>query len=151
MKRIFSNEHCQFPAYAIGIMDDTEYPIGFKAVTADLRSLGLRGNRKNMTPADQRIQVYEIGKWTEEKSLLVPADADWGGIWCGRTPGEAAKIEKYFEETKQKDAIVLAVLMEDPIYAKPSRVKCAGVFPLGDAQKTDLESLAQRFGIKLEF
>lgn len=151
MRRIFSNEHCQFPAYATGIVDGTEYPIGFKAVTTDLHSLGLRGNVKDMTPPETRIMAYEIGKWTDETAALVPADADWGGIWCGRTPGEAAKIERYFEETKRKDAIVLAVLMKEPIYAKPDRVKCAGVFPLGNAQETDLESLAKRFGIKLEF
>lgn len=150
MKARFKNDFCEFSPYAVAEIGDDKYAVGFKAVTADThKSLGLRGNRKNMTDPDKRILTYEDGKWVEvEQDKLVPENVDWGGLWCGRTPSDAKKIAQYYE--RYGEAVVIPVLMEEPIYAKPDRIKCRAVFSLGELNnETSITSLAEKFRIKI--
>jgi hypothetical protein len=55
-------------------LDDIVYPLGYKVVTAEMKSLGLRRN--------PNILTYPLDEW-----YILPPDqieegkGDWGGIW----------------------------------------------------------------------
>ena len=70
---VFASEHCEFKPVG-WIRTDWEWlPLGYKVVTMDWESLGLRNNPTPMK--------FPIGEWVFEERELQYGDKDYGGIW----------------------------------------------------------------------
>lgn len=129
---LFKNENCSFRPFATTTIGGESFPVGYKVVTQDRLSLGLRGNVGGFTPDEWRILRYDAEKWTElPDHLLVASRVDWGGIWAARTPGNARALWKYYEVKRDYGpARILVCAMKGLLFAKPDRVKCRGVYPI---------------------
>lgn len=131
---LFKNENCSFRPFATTTIRGESFPVGLKVVTNDYQSLNLRQNVGNHTPQEMRILRYGFNNWQElPNEMTNKTKADWGGIWCARTPGGARAIWKYYvEEKNYGPARILVCAMKEPLFAKPDRVKCRGVYPTGE-------------------
>lgn len=101
------------------------YPLGYKVVTLDNKSLGLR---KNPT-----IFEYPLGIWVyEDKDILIPKRTDYGGIWSGASLSSARKTREYCR-TRRKDPFetkIYLAAIKNPIYANSYGVKSQGIMIL---------------------
>ena len=72
-------------------MDGQMYNMGYKVVTEDMKSLGLRNN--------PNILEYKINEW---KFLPIKdtksGKEDFGGIWVARLPSGASSLKKYMKK-----------------------------------------------------
>lgn len=129
---MFKNENCSFRSFATTTIEGEGFPVGYKVVTDDYQSLNLRQNVGNHTPQELRILRYDFNYWQElPEAIINKTEVDWGGIWCARTPGSARAIWKYYvTEKKYGPARILVCAMKEPLFAKPDRVKCRGVYPI---------------------
>ncbi len=106
------------------------YPLGYKVVTLDNKSLGLR---KNPT-----IYTYDIGKWkimSEEE--VIRDDVDVGGIFSGASLASARKTQKYCLE-RQKDPFetqIFFAAVYKPFLANGYKVKSQGIMLLEELKR----------------
>lgn len=98
-------------------IEDEYYPMGYRVVTEDLRSLGLREN--------PNILQYPIGEWFCLPSEdVVWGEDDWGGIWLARTEGKAWEYREYMREKHAKETRVFKAAMGQILYCNSSgRIK----------------------------
>ncbi len=98
--------------------------IGFKVVTPDMQSLGLRRNPNIMT--------FKKGEW-----VVLPDDqiekgvGDWGGIWVKTTRSGARKLKKYMTEEakiRASDCRIFVTKIGKVLYENPWRIKTDRVF-----------------------
>jgi len=95
------------------------YHVGYKVLTKDMKSLGLRKNHNILT--------YPINKWfylPEEK--IIPGKKDEGGIWVARTLSDANKLRKYMLEKNTKTRVFKAAI-DQVLYSNSYRIKTNGV------------------------
>ena len=104
---------------------DRWYPLGYKVVTLDNKSLGLR---KNPT-----IYTYEVGGWMiMPKDELIIEDIDEGGIFSGASLSSARKTQQYCRE-RQKDPFetkIFYAAIYRPFLANGYKVKSQGIMLL---------------------
>jgi len=94
--------------------------IGFKVITPDMKSLGLRGN--------PNILEYSLGDWIfVPEEQVVPGKSNFGGIWLARTAGNARKLQKYIKEEHGVDARVFKAAIDRILYLNDYRIKTNGV------------------------
>ena len=101
------------------------YPLGYKVVTGDLKSLGLRRN--------PNIIAYSINEWyylLENQTKNGPDD--WGGIWVARTLSNAKKLKKYYEKNHLKSARVFKAALDEILYFNSYRIKTNGIVMLDE-------------------
>ncbi len=99
------------------------YPVGYKVVTEDLKSLGLRRN--------PNIIAYSINEWYYLKeNQIKDGPDDWGGIWVARTLSNAKKLKKYYEEKHLKSARVFKATLDEILYFNSYRIKTNGIVML---------------------
>ncbi|HJY98487.1 MAG TPA: hypothetical protein VJ227_02110 [Patescibacteria group bacterium] len=129
MERLFSNE---FSFTGSGIeytppgwvrMGNVWHPLGFKVVTEDNISLGLRKNPTRLH--------FPVGEWVKMKrSELILSKKDAGGIWSALNRGGANTLRQYMRNEKGVPARVYLAAIYNPIYANSYRVKSQGVMLL---------------------
>ncbi len=103
------------------VFDNKEYFLGYKVVTSEMKSLGLRRN--------PNIIEYPVNEWFYlPKNELKRGKEDWGGIWVCRQPGAAKKVSEYMMEMYSKPTRIFKTLLDDVLYANSYRVKTNGVF-----------------------
>lgn len=96
------------------------YFMGYKVVTKDLKSLGLRRN--------PNIHQYPINKWyfLHEKDVE-EGKADWGGIWVARTLPDAKKLSKYMKNKYYKQTRIFKATLDQILYHNSYRIKTNGI------------------------
>lgn len=119
----FYNDDCEFCPCGWVKMEGEFYPLGYKVVTEDLKSLGLR---KNPT-----IMSFPIGEW-----IMLPEDevvvgkCDWGGIWTALRKGSIPTLENYMMEKYATKTRAFLTAMCRPVFANDYRIKSQGVMLL---------------------
>lgn len=72
---------------------------GFKVVTENMQSLGLRRN--------PNILTYPVGEWYSlPQDWIVEGKSDWGGIWVAKNKGGANTLKKYFKYHYKRNVLV---------------------------------------------
>lgn len=124
----FENDKCRFTPRGWLKMNNESFqkpyceffPLGYKVVTEDLKSLGLRKNPNIMT--------FPIGEW-----VILPEDetsdgnGDWGGIWTALNKGSVKTLTNYCMEKYQMKTRAFLTAMYRPVYANSYRIKSRGV------------------------
>lgn len=104
-------------------INDEWYPAGFKVVTAENCSLGLR---KNPTPLH-----FPEGVWVKiDRAELIFSSEDAGGIWSARKRSGAETLKRYMLEQYDRPTKVYLAALFNPIFANSYRVKSQGVMLL---------------------
>lgn len=104
-------------------LDDKVYPLGYRVVTEDMKSLGLRNNTN--------IHTYPISEWyflPEED--VVPGNEDWagwGGFWVARTLGGARTIQRYMRNEHSQETRIFKAALDDILYSNSYRIKTNGL------------------------
>lgn len=96
--------------------------IGYKVVTAQMESLGLRKNPNRLT--------FPVKKWVKlPKSQIESGKGDWGGIWVAASLGGARKLRKYMEEEKNiVGCRIFLTRIKKVLYENSYRIKTNAVF-----------------------
>lgn len=101
------------------------YPLGFRVLTNDLKSLGLRGNTTILT--------YKIGEWTKlQKSQLIFDDVDEGGIFSGVSLSAARKTQESCRNRQRNpfETRVFYAAILNPFLSNSYKVKSQGLMLL---------------------
>ena len=116
----FVSEECEFVPAGWAKIDGLYYPLGYKVMDENLRSLGLRKNPNIMTfPVDEWVRLPD-----DEVS---PGSADWGGIWSALRKGSIKTLRNYCWEQYGMRTRAFLVAMERPVFANSYRIKSQGV------------------------
>jgi hypothetical protein len=101
-------------------LDGRVYSLGFKVVTEDLESLGLRRN--------PHILQYPVCEW-----YFLPQDNirkgpdDFGGIWVARTLSGARGLRRYMQKQYSQNTRIFRAALDEILYANDYRVKTNGI------------------------
>jgi hypothetical protein len=99
---------------------DEIFFMGYKVVTGDLKSLGLRKN--------PNILEFKIGEWFYlPKSDIEENNKDWGGIWVARELSDAKKLKNYMKTKYNRDTRIFRTALDKILYANSYRIKTNGV------------------------
>jgi hypothetical protein len=94
---------------------------GYKVVTADLRSLGLRQN--------PNILTYPVGHWYFlPPQRVVSGKGDYGGIWVVRTLSAARRLKNYMRDHHGVETRIFEAHIARILYLNSYRIKTDGVF-----------------------
>lgn len=97
------------------------YPMGYRVVTEEMESLGLRNN--------PNIIKYPLGEWFALPSEEVEeGNGDWGGIWLARTPSRAKEYKKYMREKHGVETRVFKAAMGEILFCNSGRIKTDAIF-----------------------
>lgn len=104
-------------------LNNKQYYLGYKVVTKDLKSLGLRKN--------PNIMQFEIGDWIylSKKEIKKNAD-DYGGIWAARTLSGAKNLEKYMMRHYSRPTRIFIAALDKILYSNSYRIKTNGIILL---------------------
>jgi hypothetical protein len=95
-------------------------PIGFKVVTHDMKSLGLRSNL--------RLIEYPFGEWLFlPQCMIKEGKSEFGGIWLSRTMSKAYEIKDYMKEEYSEDARIFKAVIDEVLYVSSCRIKTNGI------------------------
>jgi hypothetical protein len=121
----FVSRECTFTPCGWATIDDIPYPLGYKIVTEDQKSLGLRKNPNIMT--------FPTGVWVilPNKNITVDKD-DWGGIWTALRRGSIKTLKYYMLEEKGVITRAFLTAMYRPVFANSYRIKSQGVMLLSE-------------------
>lgn len=104
-------------------LNGVRHPVGYRVVTPDMRSLGLRRN--------PNILTYPVGEWLElPEEQVKPGKGDWGGIWVARTLSNARRLSQYMMEHYSQDTRVFKCAIGRVLYSNSYRVKTDAVILL---------------------
>ena len=99
------------------------HPLGYKVVTGDGMSLGLR---HNPTPLH-----FPVNEWVKmRKEDLISSKEDAGGIWSALKKSDAITLKKYMLSQYGERAKIYLTALFNPIFANNYRVKSQGVMLL---------------------
>lgn len=113
----------------IGTVDlaGEDHYLGFKVVTTEMQSLGLRRNPD--------IRQYEVGQWeTVKPEEQIVGNADAGGIWVARTLSQARGLVLYRLKHYRKNSRVFSAALGDILYFNSYRIKTTGVLLLDEIE-----------------
>jgi hypothetical protein len=110
---------------AIGLVNykGIQHPVGYKLVTDDLKSLGLREN--------PNIIQYSIGEWMKlpPENIREGSD-DWGGIWAARNFGSARKLRNYMKNKHGMETRIFKSALGSILYSNSYRIKTDSIILL---------------------
>jgi hypothetical protein len=116
-------QYCEFSPVGWVRIEGQSYPLGFKVVTPDLKSLGLRKN--------PNIFKFSLNMWTDVlPENIQPGKSDWGGIWAAHDIGGAHTIDKHCLETHNFKARIFLAALKQPLFANSYRIKSVGIMLL---------------------
>ncbi len=105
------------------------FPLGYKVVTLENRSLGLRRN--------PTIYTYNIGKWNIMPTDQIIRDGvDEGGIFSGASLASARKTQKYCLERPKNpfETKIFFAAVYKPFLANDYKVKSQGIMLLEEVE-----------------
>ncbi|MBN2053247.1 hypothetical protein JW756_07115 [Candidatus Woesearchaeota archaeon] len=98
------------------LLNEKEHLIGYKVVTVDMKSLGLRRN--------PNIITYPFYEWFFlPKEHLKNGNDDWGGIWVCRSQGNAKKVADYMRDKYARKTRIFKACLGEILYSNSYRVK----------------------------
>lgn len=101
-------------------LENRTYLIGYKVVTQDLKSLGLRNN--------PNILQYPINKWYFLPKEKIKRDSkDYGGIWVTRTLSDAKKLSKYMKDKYNIKTRIFKTTLDQILFFNSYRIKTNGI------------------------
>jgi len=104
-------------------IDGKLYNIGYKVVTQDLKSLGLRGNTN--------IHQYPINEWYHlPNEQIKEGDDDLGGIWLARIPSNAMKLKNYMKKEYGIETRIFKSAVDDILFVNSYRLKTNAIMML---------------------
>ena len=119
----FVSSECEFQPCGWAKIEDEFFPLGYKVVTQELKSLGLRRNPNIMT--------FPVGEWVRQpEEKVVIGKEDFGGIWTALNKGSIATLQNYMLEKYDIKTRAFLTAMYRPLYANSYRIKSAGVMLL---------------------
>ena len=102
-------------------LEGKTYSLGFKVVTENLESLGIRKN--------PNIVQYPINEWYFlESDKIVEGVGDFGGIWVTRTLSGANNLRKYMQKHYSKKTRIFRAALKKILYFNSYRIKTDGIF-----------------------
>ena len=119
----FDNGLCRFTPSGWVRIGDLWHPLGYKVVTEDQRSLGLRRNPNIMT--------FPTGEWVNlPEEQLEPGMNDWGGIWTALRKSSIGTLRKHCRSTWGMKTRGFLTAINNPIFSNSYRIKSQGVMLL---------------------
>jgi hypothetical protein len=104
-------------------LEDRMFNSGFRVLTEDLKSLGLRRN--------PNIIQYPFRKWYFlPTSQIQKGPDDRGGIWVTRTLSDAEKLVKYMKEKHEIKTRLFKAAIDEILYINSYRIKTNGIYLL---------------------
>lgn len=101
-------------------LENKIYPLGFKVVTENLESLGLRQN--------PYILTYPVNRWYFlESDKVLEGPEDFGGIWVARTLSNARKLKEYMRANYSQETRIFRAALADILYYNNYRIKTQGI------------------------
>ena len=101
-------------------LDEVEYLLGYKVVTHDMKSLGLRKN--------PNIITFRQNQWiTLPSDKVVPGKGDYGGIWLAISLGNARRLQAYMGEKYEQETLIFEAITRDVLYYNSYRMKTSGI------------------------
>jgi hypothetical protein len=101
-------------------LDDKVYNLGFKVVTQNLESLGLRKN--------PNIIKYPISEWYFlPKNKIKSGQDDFGGIWVTRTLSGAKGLQRYMKKYYSQETRIFKTAIDTILYSNSYRMKTNGI------------------------
>lgn len=118
----YENGFCEFVPVGWMRAAGGWHPVGYKLVTEEMMSLGLRNNPTPMQ--------FSMGEWQfEERNMHLNAD-DEGGIWTALKKGSLKTLAKHCEKTWGMKTRGFLTAICNPVYANSYRIKSQGVMLL---------------------
>lgn len=100
---------------------------GFRVLTEDLKSLGLRRN--------PNIIKYPVRKWYFlPDDMLRTGSDDFGGIWVTRTLGDSRRLMNYMKEKHGVNTRVFRAAIDEILFANSYRIKTNGIYLIGEVE-----------------
>lgn len=97
-------------------LENKIYPLGFKVVTRNLESLGLRKN--------PNIITYPLNEWYSlEPDQIVSGSQGFGGIWVARTLAGAKKLRGYIQDNYSQETRIFQAALGEILYFNSYRIK----------------------------
>ena len=97
-----------------------EYTLGYKVVTMDMMSLGLRKN--------PNLMKFRIGEWIDLPPDKVIANAgDYGGIWLAISSSAGNGLRKYMLRQYEEKTRMFEAIVRDVLYHNCYRMKTSGI------------------------
>lgn len=118
----YSNEYCQFKPLGYAQIGEVWYPLTYKVVTPDMKSLGFRHN--------PTVLEFPIGEWVYEQLPLSHGKKDFGGIWSAIGIGGTHSINDHLDNTRNYSGRTFLTAIDNPVYANSYRIKSEGVMLL---------------------
>lgn len=101
-------------------LGNKEYPLGYRVVTDDLKSLGLRNN--------PNIIQYPFNQWyLLSENMVEGGDNDWGGIWVARTLSGAKGLKKYMAHKYRRETRIFLAALDQILFFNSYRIKTNGI------------------------
>jgi len=101
-------------------LDNKVYNLGFKVVTQNLESLGLRKN--------PNIIKYTISEWYFlQENQIVSGQEDFGGIWVARTLSGAKGLQNYMRKHYLRETKIFKTAIDTILYSNSYRMKTNGI------------------------
>ena len=104
-----------------GVFEGRRHHVGYKVVTSDMHSLGLRHN--------PNILTYPVKEW-----FILPAEwieeggTDWGGFWSSRTKSGANRLREYVKETHDIDGRIFKAYLGTLLFYNTYRIKTDRIY-----------------------
>ena len=102
------------------LIEGNSYNIGYKVVTLNMKSLGLRKN--------PNILEFKLDEWYILSDFYIKeGKGDWGGIWVARTLSNATSLQKYMKKQYNQETRLFKTALDDILFVNSYRIKTKGV------------------------
>jgi hypothetical protein len=101
-------------------LEGVRYFVGYKVVTDDMKSLGLRKN--------SNIVQFPVNKWVNlPPEQIVPGKGDYGGIWLAVSLGNARGLQRYMFNKREQETRIFEAIVDNLLYFNSYRMKVGGI------------------------
>lgn len=95
--------------------------VGYKVVTSDMHSLGLRHNPNILTYLHKEWLILPP-EWIEE------GGTDWGGFWASRTKSGAKRLREYVKDMHDIDGRIFKAYLGTLLFYNTYRIKTDRIY-----------------------
>ena len=101
-------------------LEGINYNLGYKVVTMNMESLGLRKN--------PNIIQFKVGEWTDlSPDKIVRGRGDYGGIWLAISSSAGNRLRMYMLDHYSKETRMFEAIVRDVLFYNSYRMKTSGL------------------------